>query len=70
MPRVSKPLQVSPEELETLKSNLAHADEGLAERIRIVMACSEENSNKTVAARLHMDEHTVAKWKRHIRRKG
>ncbi len=70
MPRVSKPLQVSPEELETLKSNLAHADEGLAERIRIVMACSEENSNKTVAARLHMDEHTVAKWKKAYQEKG
>ena len=70
MPRVSKPLQVSPEELETLKSNLAHADEGLSERIRIVMACSEENSNKTVAARLHMDEHTVAKWKKAYQEKG
>ena len=70
MPRVSKPLYVSPEDLEALKSNLAHADRELAERIRIVMACSSENSNRTVAEQLQVNEHTVAKWKKAYQDKG
>lgn len=70
MPRAAKPLKVSPEELETLKSNLARADEALAERIRIVMACAEESSNKEIAARFQVHERTVAKWKKAYQEKG
>lgn len=70
MPRAAKPLNVSPEELETLKSNLARADEALAERIRIVMACAEESSNKEIAARFQVHERTVAKWKKAYQEKG
>ncbi len=70
MPRAAKPLQISPEELETLKSNLGHADEALAERIRIVMACAEESSNKEIAARFQVHERTVAKWKKAYQEKG
>jgi transposase len=70
MPRVSKPLQVSPEELEALNANLAHADKELAERIRIIIACSSENSNKVVASQLQVNEHTVAKWKKAYQDRG
>lgn len=56
--------------METLKSNLARADEALAERIRIVMACAGESSNKAIAARFQVDEHTVAKWKKAYQEKG
>ena len=70
MPRAAKPLKVSPDELAVLKSNLPHTDEALTERIRIVMARAGESSNKEVAARFQVDEHTVAKWKKAYQEKG
>ena len=70
MPRVSKPLQVSPEELETLKSNLAHADEGLAERIRIVMGVPKKTATRPWLPGFIWMSIPLPNGKRHIRRKG
>lgn len=70
MPRVSQPIEVTAEERAHLTSLLEHADANLAERIRIVLACADEPSNKKVAALLDADEHKVAKWKEAFRKDG
>lgn len=63
MARTSKPLIVSPEDIEALKEMLSTADPKMQERIQIILACANEPSNKKVSAKLNADEHKVAKWK-------
>ncbi len=70
MARVSQPIELTPQERSNLESMLSYVDDRLAERIRIVLACAEEASNKKVAINLHIDEHRVAKWKEAFRTKG
>ena len=70
MARVSAPIVITAEEREQLMAMLAHVDDNIADRIRIVLACADEPSNKKVAALLNTDEHKVAKWKESFRSQG
>jgi transposase len=59
-------LALSDEERSELKSLTSRRKTGqaLAVRARIVLACAEGSQNKEVAAKLHVDEGTVGKWRR------
>ena len=49
MARPSNPLVVSLEDIEKLSSLLLHTEPKMQERIRIILACAKEPSNKKVA---------------------
>ena len=70
MARPSNPLIVSAEDLEELNSLLSHTEPKMRDRIRIIIACANEPSNKKVSQELNIDEHTVAKWKEAYRISG
>ena len=70
MPRMSNHLFVSEEDQARLNSMLLHSDHRMQERIRIVLACAVEPSNKKVAESLGVDEHKVARWKESFRKNG
>ena len=70
MARPSNPLVVSLEDIEKLSSLLLHTEPKMQERIRIILACAKEPSNKKVARELNIDEHKVAKWKEAFRNSG
>ena len=70
MPKISQPLIISSQEQAKLNDMLSYVALDLCERIRIVLACCKEPSNKKVAESLGVSEHTVAKWKEAYRAKG
>jgi transposase len=61
-----EPLVLSEEERSELKALTMRRKtaQALAFRARIVLACAEGSQNKEVAAKLHVDEGTVGKWRR------
>jgi transposase len=61
-----EPLVLNEEECSELKALASRRKtaQALALRARIVLACAEGGPNKEVAARLHVDEGTVGKWRR------
>lgn len=60
------PLEVSPEERETLERWVARRKtaQALAQRARLVLGCAEGSANKTVSAQVGLSSQTVGKWRR------
>lgn len=69
MARTGRPkaeLKVTDSEREELErfARRVRTNRNLATRAKIVLACAKDMSNKEVAARLHVNEKTVGKWRK------
>src|SRR5215204_261536 len=67
--RHTKPLLLTDEERRTLEewARRPTTAQRLAQRSRVVLACAEGLTNRTVAKRLHVSENTVCKWRERFR---
>lgn len=72
MSRVAKSLQRTQEERKQLEkiSRGRTVEKRLAERAEIILRCLEIKSNKEIAKELHLNEHTVGKWRNSFSEKG
>ena len=67
--RHSKPLLLTDEERRTLDewARRPTTAQRLAQRSRVVLACADGLTNRTVAKRLHVSENSVCKWRERFR---
>ncbi len=70
MPRKSKELTLTSEEIAELSKIESGPDQEQARRARIILACAHENQNKRVAQQLGTSETNVRNWKEAYRRNG
>ena len=70
MPRVSKPLALSEDDLIALEKLKAYGDQETCLRAEIVLACGENKTNKSIAQELSVTEVTVKRWKEAFRERG
>jgi transposase len=63
--RPKTPLVLTTEERETLErfARRLKSAQALALRFRVVLVCTEDLENKVVAARLHVNQAMVSKWR-------
>lgn len=70
MPRRSKELTLTSQEIAELSKIESGPDQEQALRARIILACAQENQNKLVAQKLGTSETNVRNWKEAYRRSG
>ena len=67
--RHTKPLLLTEDERRTLEewARRPTTAQRLAQRSRVVLACAEGLTNRTVSKRLHVSENSVCKWRERFR---